>query len=372
MSRKGTLRVGFDCRFVLDKPTGIGSYTLGLVRGLLERAEEVQLVLITGTPAPAALQHWLRHPRVEHVEVPLHPVGLRQKLLLRRYLAPLQLDVYHYPHYDIPFGFRSNGVITVHHFIDPRVSTGPGLAGRAGLFASMLVGLRQARRVIAVSRYTAERIRGLGLANGRVRVIYPPPSPVMTSGVSPAKLPPGVLAGRYFLSVAEWRPHKNLPLVLRAFASAREKLSGPWQLVLVGPDYGGRRGAVLKSWRQKLNGSLVVLDSADPPLLARLYREAAAAVLVSRVENFGYPVVEAMHWGCPVVVARSGSLPEVAGGAALLVSATGEGLPAALVRLARDSALRQRLIRAGKQRAREYLESAAVDRTLRVYREVAE
>src|SRR5262249_47699577 len=101
---------------------------------------------------------------------------------------------------------------------------------------------------------------------------------------------------------------------------------------------------------------------------AELYRGAACLVFPSRYEGFGLPVVEAMASGTPVVAAATGSIPEVAGKAAILVP---PGDPSALAGgIERAVADRDRLVPSGLARAGQSSWSETARRTLAVYQEL--
>ena len=364
------MRIGIDCRFILENPTGIGSYTVGLVRALLRIDSENEYVLVVRSGVPSQLQRVLSR-EVEIVRVPLPPMGLRQKFGAGKYLKPLGLDVYHYPHHDLPLGLEDRGVITLHHFVSMRISTGPGLPGRALLLASIAWSVMRARRVIAVSEYAASLVRRRLGASGKVVAIYPPPSPAMEDSDGPGDLPAALEPGRYFLCVAEWRPHKNLPRLIRAFAGVRRELA-TWRLAVAGAPYRDDRELVHLVEELGLTGDVLLLGKVDPATLRALYRHAGAFVLVSLLENFGYPVVEAMKWDIPILCSEVGSLPEVADGAALFVDPWSEKeIAAGLLRIATDNGLRSKLRQAARRRVGVFEGTRSARATLALYREVA-
>jgi glycosyltransferase involved in cell wall biosynthesis len=147
--------------------------------------------------------------------------------------------------------------------------------------------------------------------------------------------------GEYLLAVGTLEPRKNLSRLVAAYEKARGELPEPWPLVVVGPH----------GWGQAPPGSssgVVFAGAVNGPVLAGLYQLARACCYVPLIEGFGFPVVEAMRLGTPVVASRVPS----SGGAALEVDPLDtDAIAGALVRVASDPALRARLVAAGSERA---------------------
>ncbi len=366
------LTLAIDCRLILNKPTGIGSYTTGLVRALLSLRNGPELVLVTGRRFPSELTVFRTDPRVTFAECPLPSFGLRQRLFAHRYLNELRADVLLYPHHDVPFLLRMPIVAVVHHVPSLRVGTGPNLAKRLLLLTSLAWTAHHSERVIAVSRYTAELLRKrLMVPELRVRAVYPPLSPV-TFAKRGAPLPAGLTAGKYFLTVAEWRPHKNLPRLIRAFGRIKESLGDSWKLVVAGAVYGSYREPEKEVQRRGLEKDVLLLGKVAPFELRALYENAAALVFVSLLENFGYPVVEAFHFGTPVICSNVGSLPEVADSAAVFVNPRSEWeIAEAMLRVARDRQLRGRLAEAGRRELSRFDPRLLAQQTVGVCQEAA-
>ena len=146
-------------------------------------------------------------------------------------------------------------------------------------------------------------------------------------------------------------PRKNLPLLLRLFAELRARIPGA-RLVRVGGALDGEQQALAAELG--IADAVVELPFLGRPVLAALYRRAAALLLPSEREGFGWPVLEAMACGTPVVASDLPPLREIAGDAAVFVptddprawAATVQGVlaghgedlrPAALERAARHS-----------------------------------
>jgi glycosyltransferase involved in cell wall biosynthesis len=108
---------------------------------------------------------------------------------------------------------------------------------------------------------------------------------------------------------------------------------------------------------------------ADRRVVLALYRSAQARVYPSRYEGFGLPLLEAMACGTPVIAARTSSIPEVVGDAAVLLDPDDEeGWIAAIESVLEDAPHRARLQSAGASRAREFSWRRTAEETARVYR----
>ena len=117
-----------------------------------------------------------------------------------------------------------------------------------------------------------------------------------------------------------------------------------------------------------LDGTVRHLGYVPEADLPGLFTSARALVFPSLVEGFGLVMLEAMVHGVPVIASNAGSLPEVAGGAAVLVPPGDEGaLSDAMARVLRDGVLRESLSRKGRDRAREFSWSRAAREMLGVY-----
>lgn len=230
----------------------------------------------------------------------------------------------------------------------------------------------------AVSQFTADDLaRFLGLRD-RVAVVHNGPSP---HAVIPVDEPEALLqrefnlsAGRYlFIPGRTDYVGKGLDLILNAYARLKADVFGDGlQIVFVGPKGDGHERFVQHLNRLDASGkTLRYLGRVEARALEALYRGCMATVLPSRFEGFGFPVLEAMDRGVPVLCSDAGSLPEVAGGGALLFrSEDVEDLCAKLRQLTADSDLRKRLARDGCNRSHRFSWEACATGMLRIFERV--
>lgn len=159
--------------------------------------------------------------------------------------------------------------------------------------------------------------------------------------------------GNYFLYIGRQDPYKNLQRLIAAFAALP---NSDYELWLAGPS-DGRYTPVLQKQVEELGitNRVKFLNYVPYSELPKIINGAIALVFPSLWEGFGFPVLEAMACGTPVITSNLSSLPEVAGDAAILVNPynTAE-ITAAMQMIATDSGLRSRLSTQGIARANQF------------------
>jgi len=188
--------------------------------------------------------------------------------------------------------------------------------------------------------------------------------------ISDSRLPtPDNLPKNYILFVSTIEPRKNLEVLLNAYARLRARGAYDGALVIV-----GRVGWKSESLIPRLRAPGVHhLDYVPANQLASIYRNAELFVFPSIYEGFGFPLLEAMAYGIPSIAARSSSLPEIGGDAALYFSPRNANeLESQMERVLTDAALRAQLSAAGVARAAQFRWDVAAEKTLAVLRRSAE
>jgi len=234
-------------------------------------------------------------------------------------------------------------------------------------------GVTKATRVIAVSQATKRDLMYyLGIPEERISIVY--------EGIDHTLFRPSLRSNNfgypYILFVGSEHPRKNLPTLIRAFGMLKQQRRfRHLRLVKV-----GRAGGTEADFRQQTNeiidslnldGEVVFSEFISEEDLRACYSGAQCFVLPSLYEGFGFPPLEAMACGCPVITSDSSSLPEVVDGAAIKVSPEDvEGLAGALEKVLTDRELRESLITKGMNQAAKFSWEETAEKTLEVYKEV--
>ena len=370
------VRVGIDARLLGNLRSGIGRYTTYLVEelGALPGPEEYALFL------DRPPREWLESPRLTPYVIPN-----RHRLLWSFHSLPLRLrrlglDCYHSTTgYELPFVKRAAYVITVHDLIPLRLPALTPWRYRTAFRFLMQRAVRVADRVIAVSESTRRDLIHLLHAPAERITVVPEAAdgrfhPLADQGALAHVRLRYSLPRRFLLFVGLLEPKKNMNGLLQAVACLRR--SGRWpsdlRLVVVG-DEGWAVGSLPERVSALgLEGIVRFLGYVPDQDLPLLYGAAEAFVFPSLYEGFGLPVLEAMACGTPVVASTRGSLPEVAGDAALLAEPDQpEALAEKIHRFISDPALRQEYRERGIERARAFSWRRTAEATLAIYRQAA-
>lgn len=377
--------IGVDAsRALRARATGTERYAREIVRALLA--------------LPAAQAHTWRLYVDEATELgDLLPAGggaridlcllPRRRMWTHRALAGEVLrrppDVLFVPAHVIPFVLPARrlpaSVVTVHDLGYRALPHTHPARQRAYLEWSTRWSAHAAARIIAVSEATRRDLAACcPAAAPKISVVYEAPArlpPADAGAIAAARARYGV-ARPYALFVGTLQPRKNVERLMQAYVRLYEGGGDPgFDLLLAGAP-GWMSGPILDAAGElqgKLPaGALRLAGYVADGDLAALLRGARLFCYPSLYEGFGLPVLEAQTAGVPVMTARNSSLPEVAGDAALLVDPHDvDALAQAMLRLASDEELRERLIEAGRENVSRFSWAKAARETLSVLESAA-
>ncbi len=270
-------------------------------------------------------------------------------------------SIYHPTYYNFSGLPKATTVFTVYDFAHERF---PSLFAGDKTPVLKRKAFERADALICISESTKKDLLELYRVDSecRIRVIHLGYSDLTVLPEIPIQLP----EKPYFLFVGPRHTYKNFECIVKAFA-LRPELKKDFCLVCFG-------GAPFSSKESNLLAGFGLADhvirfSGGDEILGALYKHAAALVYPSLYEGFGMPIPEAMNCGCPVIAGNTGSIPEVAGDAALLFDPRSpEALAEALIAVAHDEQLKMKLILEGRRRCRCFSWDRCAGETLSLYR----
>jgi glycosyltransferase involved in cell wall biosynthesis len=399
MTSKGTgrdaaVRIGIDARFLLRPLRGMPHYVLGICRHMPALRPDYRFTFFINrafehNESPEAygerLDGLAEAPNVDLVNMDDEAEMYWEQVLLPAAVRRQGIDLLHMPGNRIAFRAGVPVVVTVHDLMElsylgteHAAPAGASLRTRvyfwrrrAYVWLVYRHGFRRAARIITVSDGSRrEIVEGLGIPPERVVAIH--------HGIEPHFR----VSGRGEIGNLRERKHclmfggdslqKNPEGALRAWAAVPEELRRRFPLRIVG-FCGSETSPLLRALRELgLEGEVTVTGWIDTDGLVRALQESALLLFLSRREGFGFPLLEAMACGTPVVCSDIPSLAEIAGSAAAVVVAPDDaaGAAAGMARLLSSPQDWAQSVAQGRERAAEFSWQESAEKHLRVYESV--
>lgn len=300
-------------------------------------------------------------PDAERINSRVSPLlGLFDPIWMSIQIARRRPRVYFSPGFNPPLWCSVPFVFTIHDLIHLRFPEESSFLKRQYYEHIVLRGTHRAARVLTVSEFSKQEIlEWAGIPEDRVVVVG--------NGVGGEFVPVGRVHAPgfpYILYVGNQKPHKNIPRLLEAFAQSG--LANDIKLLMTGSATPSVSELIA---RLRLDDAVRFLGEVGDDDLSAYYRGALGVVLVSLLEGFGLPPLEAMACGTPVLVSNISSMPEVVGDAGLKVDPYDiEAISAGMKDLVSDDGLRADLRAKGLVRARQF----SWERTAATVREILE
>lgn len=370
------MKIAMDIQSAVTQKAGVGRYTRELIEHLTP--------MITPPDKLSAVYFDFKHeaepialPGVKAHAIRWCPGRLAQFAWNHLHAPPYnwfagKADLYHFPNFIIPPLQRGKAVVTIHDLAFMRYPQFAEMRNVHFLNKHIHRTASRADAILTVSHFSAKEVcTYLNVPQERVFPIH--------HGIDPRFKRPEpadmrqTLAGigldrPYFLTVGTVEPRKNIQHLVRVFEALTE-FDG--DLVIAG-GMGWKTGPILECIRNSPRAEQIkCLGFTDDATLPALYAGAEMFLLSSFYEGFGFPPVEAMACGTPVVSSTGGSLEEVLGEAASLLSDFNvDRWVSAIERVREDSQHRQDLIEKGYQKAASYTWEKTAGQTLDVFRQV--
>ena len=373
------MRVGIDATALPAQPVGAGNYIIQFIKTLARISTNYELIIFA------------HQNKRDLFEIPddtnLHWELVADKSPMRRLLweqtsfpglvRRAGIDLLHSLHYTQPVLLKCPSIVTIHDmtfFLFPQLHTRP----KRFFFPNAIrTSVRRADALVAISESTRQ---------DSIRLLGVPPEKIFTTQlgvndefgvINDQKLLDRVqekykLPKAFILYVGLVEPRKNVPALIRAYKSLVDG-GIQYDLVIVGR-YGWMYQEVFKQTEELGLQDRIQFTGYVPQFdLPIVYNLASLFVYPTRYEGFGFPALEAMACGTPVITSRVSSLPEIVGDAGVLVSPEDEqALAAAMGEVLSDKSLFDRLRKKGIQRAKYFTWERTALETLKVYQHVLE
>lgn len=358
-------KIAVDIRMMGPKTHGIGRYIRNLLREFALIPND-HLFFLLHNQAPPNLESAKYIFKI----VSSAKFSLKSQIEIPYALKKISPDLFHAPSIDVPFFCPFPSVMTIHDLI-PFVF--PEYYPKYALLYLPLLRFAAARaRIILVpSESTLKDVnRILGTPLDKIRVIPDAADAVFTCKKSARDediLEKLNLPEKFFLTVANPRPHKNLAALLKALTFFKDK-----ECVLAVVGEISNKDRVLIN-ELNIERNIRLLGHITDESMAAAYRAATAFVFPSFYEGFGLPVLEAFASGCPVICSDTSSLPEIAGDGALLINPKDiKQIAEAMEKILSNCSMREQLSARALNRAGIFSWRKTAELTLKAYEEALE
>ena len=370
------MTIGIDARMYRKSSAGIGRYIRNLIKNLLEIDFDNQYVLFMTKADASEIRNEkcdMRNAKIVEVDIPHY--SLPEQTKLAPIIARENLDLMHFTNFNYPIRYKGKFITTIHDltlFFFPETARQTNILKQWGYKIIMKNACQNSIKIIAVSQSTKKDIlKTFHLNPKKIQVIYEAADdkvfqkPILQRIDELRKkyrLLPNII-----LSVGQWRPHKNLLGLVRAFEILSPKI--PVSLVILGqedPQYLELQRAIDKSPYKR---DIIRPGFVEDEELAVWYLLSSVFVFPSFYEGFGLPGLEAMQVGTPVVASKAGSLPEIFSDAAGYFDPHNpQEMAQKILKILTNDKIKAELIRQGFKVAKKYSWRKTAEETLNIYK----
>ncbi|MDP4000965.1 MAG: glycosyltransferase family 1 protein [bacterium] len=366
------MRIGLDLR-MLGGGSGISRYVMEISTNILEKNKDNEYVLFFNK-LDQELRSIYEKFNQKMVETGINHYSLAEQLELPLVLHRENLDLVHFPHFNVPFFYRKPYVVTIHDLIHTKY---PGRK-KSHLFHRLAYNLiinnaiKTSRKIIAVSESTKkEIIEYFKVDDSKIQVVYEGAGEkykVVDKDIAQTHVKDKFgLAKPYILYVGVWRRYKNLLRLAKAFDKLRQQ-GMDIELVLAGaedPYYPEIRKQISDI---RYHESVKVLGRVSDEDLNFLYNGASLFVLPSLSEGFGLTALEAGVCGVAVVCSDISTLREVMGqGAEYFDPHNLDNMVDVIQRILEDPKRQEELANLALSRSKHFSWQKAAEETIRIY-----
>jgi glycosyltransferase involved in cell wall biosynthesis len=366
------MKIGINGRFLMTKQTGVQRAAMNMFKVLVRLDRKNEYVLFVGQGV-LEKKDW-DYPNVHVVFSNLKSGDTFRNVLWEQFVLPRlakknKIDILHSPANMAPVFYRGKSIVHIHDLcfiVNPQWYS--FLFRNWYRFVIPQIAKRATRVVTNSNNSKNDLLQYCKVPLDRVSLVYWAVDDFFL------KLRQDTVLDRprknYMLYVGSLEPRKNIKLLVEAYVHLRKqhpKIID--KLLLIGGE--SPLFAEFTLGITEYKEDIIPLGFVGEDSLRTYYREAKLVVYPSLYEGFGFPPLEAMASGTPVVTSNSSSLPEVVGDAALTVDASDAlQLSEAIYRLLNDQLLREALIRKGYERVRKFTWTRVARKVLAIYEQV--
>lgn len=368
------MKIGIDARMYGKISRGIGRYIEELIKNLEQLDTQNQYYIFLHSKNFHEYQP--QNKNFKKVLAPWRWYTLAEQIKFPKLLLKYNLDLVHFPHFNVPYIYKKPFVVTIHDLIlykdsQKRATTlGPvKYFLKKQLYKKIIShAIFGSKKIIAISNHTKnDLIETFHVSSQKISTIYNGLSTFKPQNQNDKSIILGYnIDNPYILYVGSAYPHKNLEQLIKVFVQIRK--TKKWDLVLVGKiDFFYKRLQRFAK-EQQISQHVKFLGYVPDEKMPALYNNCLTYVFPSRYEGFGLPGLEAMANNSAVVSSNTSSLPEIFGNAAIYFDPNSkQDIKNKILQVATNKKLKQQLIFNGQKRIKQFDWNKTAQQTLEIY-----
>lgn len=369
------MKIGIDARMI--KATGIGRYIASLIEELSKIDKKNQYILFLRKED--FFRFKLPGKNFKKVLADFHWYGLSEQTKFPRFIEEQNLDLMHFPHFNVPLKFRGKFIITIHdltlhRYKTIRASTKSFLTYQVKhlLYKKIIKSaIKKSLNILTPSNFTRKDILDIfKVPEEKITVTYEggPSNNLLKKIPNDKILKKFNLKRPFILYVGNAYPHKNLDNLLNSLKYIPSNV----HLVLVGKKDDFYEKLEKLSDKNDYSDRVIFTGFVTDEDLVALYKDSSAFIFPSLNEGFGLPALEAQNFGLPVLTSNRSSLPEILGNSALYFNPLKpKDIAEKIKKVLNSKEIREGLVLKGYNKIKEYSWAKMARETLKVYEESA-
>ena len=295
-------KIVIDCRMI--HYSGIGTYIKSVIPGLMDKINNCSFYLIVNY----SVNYFLKNNNATLIKIEAKPYSIKEQFEIRNKI-PKKISLYWSPHYINPLFLHANYLLTIHDLYHLNKTRNLFKRIYSYLYFSHIKFYQY--NIIAVSNFTMNELVAFNFNPSNITVIH--------NGLPENFKDLKIKRKNFILTVGNMKKNKNILRLVMAFESIQDVID--LDLYIVG-EYENIRDRDEEALNKiMINDRIKLLGVLEKNMLEKYYNEAFFYIQPSIYEGFGYPPLEAMSCGCPVLSSNKGSLAEICRNAALYFDA---------------------------------------------------
>lgn len=374
-------KILLDGRFINPENAGLGRYSGNLLKHLFSKKTGFDYVVMVrkSDVFDSELKKIMdsSQDKIEIFQTDIEHYSLKEQFNLSKKINSFKPDLVHFLHFNHPANYKGNFIVTIHDLTLSVYSGKQSFIERLAYEYIVKHAAKKSKAILTVSNYVAKDIaKTYDISKSKIYTTYNGVDESFRSITNSRTLveieKKYKLKSPFILSVGQWRTHKNLSRLVRAFANLiKENQFAHYNLAFVGKKDARDDEFIKLVDELGLADNVIYSGFVEDKDLPAVYNLAKLFVFPSLSEGFGLPGIEAQACGTPVVSSDATSLPEVLGAGAVYFNPQNvQDMTNSIKRVLLDPSLSQRLRDAGSSNAVKYTWDNCAESTLEVYRKI--